>query len=173
MFVGNNISKFRKEQNLTQEKLADLIHVSNKAISSYENNRNLPNIETLILLSEVLDVSINDILGIKANHNEELKDKYKKQKKEELKIFITLGIFSLIYIFVSNYIISGSLLSLNSTFVKKDILKVIIIGTSFYGLVAIILYGIYYLKLEEKKPLVTMFVTFIVVIILGLVLYNF
>ena len=64
MNVGKNIAKFRKEKNLTQEELAKKINVSPKTISSYENNKNLPNIETLILLSQELDVSINDILGI-------------------------------------------------------------------------------------------------------------
>ena len=64
MNVGKNIAKFRKEKNLTQEELAKKINVSSKTISSYENNKNLPNIETLILLSQELDVSINDILGI-------------------------------------------------------------------------------------------------------------
>ena len=47
---------------MTQEELSKLINASLKAISSYENSHNIPNIETLILLSEVFDVSIDDII---------------------------------------------------------------------------------------------------------------
>lgn len=62
--LEKTLQNLEREKNITQEKLAKNINVSPKTISSYENNRNLPNIETLILLSQELDVSINDILGI-------------------------------------------------------------------------------------------------------------
>ena len=62
--LEKTLQNLEREKNITQEELAKNINVSPKTISSYENNRNLPNIETLILLSQELDVSINDILGI-------------------------------------------------------------------------------------------------------------
>lgn len=61
MNVGTNIANFSKEKNLTQEELASKINVSPKTLSSYENNRNLPSIETLLLLSQELDVTIDEI----------------------------------------------------------------------------------------------------------------
>ena len=73
MNIGLNISNLRKEKNLTQEELAKLINVSPKTISSYETNRSIPNIEILILLSKVLDTSINDILNLKEDNNNEVK----------------------------------------------------------------------------------------------------
>ena len=62
--LEKTLQNLEREKNITQEELAKNINVSPKTISSYENNKNLPNIETLILLSQELDVSINDILGI-------------------------------------------------------------------------------------------------------------
>ena len=62
--LEKTLQNLEREKNITQEELAKKINVSPKTISSYENNKNLPNIETLILLSQELDVSINDILGI-------------------------------------------------------------------------------------------------------------
>ena len=62
--LEKTLQNLERKKNITQEELAKNINVSPKTISSYENNRNLPNIETLILLSQELDVSINDILGI-------------------------------------------------------------------------------------------------------------
>lgn len=51
------------ERKKNQEELAQKINISAKAISSYENNRNLPNNEPLILLSEVLDVPVDAVIG--------------------------------------------------------------------------------------------------------------
>ena len=62
--LEKTLQNLERKKNITQEELAKNINVSPKTISSYENNENLPNIETLILLSQELDVSINDILGI-------------------------------------------------------------------------------------------------------------
>mgnify|MGYP005772262479 FL=1 len=62
--LEKTLQNLEKEKNITQEELAKNINVSPKTISSYENNGNLPIIETLILLSQELDVSINDILEI-------------------------------------------------------------------------------------------------------------
>ena len=35
--IGNFISKVRKEKNITQEQLADKLHITNRAISKWEN----------------------------------------------------------------------------------------------------------------------------------------
>lgn len=80
MDIGKNITNLRKEHNLTQEELANIINVSPKTISSYENNRSLPNIEILILLAKVFNTNINDILGLTKNNTEEINKAYEKKK---------------------------------------------------------------------------------------------
>lgn len=60
--TGEFIAALRKELNLNQSELAERIGVTNKAISRWETGRGYPDIETLPKLSEVLHVSIPDLL---------------------------------------------------------------------------------------------------------------
>lgn len=62
--IGSNIKRLRKEKNLTQEQLAELVGVSFQAISKWENNIGYPDITLLPALSSVLDVSIDTIMGV-------------------------------------------------------------------------------------------------------------
>ena len=61
MELGKQIKKYRSEQNKSQEELADKVFVSRQTISNWENDKNYPDIKSLLLLSEVFGVSL-DIL---------------------------------------------------------------------------------------------------------------
>ncbi len=54
--VGNRISQQRKKVGLTQEELADMLGISPQAVSKWENGHNLPDIENLMLLAEILKI---------------------------------------------------------------------------------------------------------------------
>lgn len=58
-----NIRKLRKEKGLTQEKLAEILAVSVGAVSKWENGNNTPDIETLAILADFFDISIDALLG--------------------------------------------------------------------------------------------------------------
>ena len=53
-------------QGLTQEELADLVNVSFQAVSKWENGNSLPDISTLPLLANILNCSIDSLLGYAA-----------------------------------------------------------------------------------------------------------
>lgn len=53
----------RIQKGLSQEELAKKVFVTRQAVSRWENGETVPNTETLKLLSEVFDVSINTLLG--------------------------------------------------------------------------------------------------------------
>ena len=61
--VGNFIMDKRKALGLTQQQLADKLHVSFQAVSKWENGTTYPNIEILQDLAAVLDVSVDEILA--------------------------------------------------------------------------------------------------------------
>lgn len=90
MNIGKNIANLRKEKDMTQEELANLINVSPKTISSYETNRSLPNLETLILLAGSLNTDINNILGLDNNTMEELNKAYHKKNTKDTFIKVLL-----------------------------------------------------------------------------------
>lgn len=60
----NNLKKIRKEKQLTQQQLADLLNVSQKQVSRLEREENPLNANQIIKLCEVLNCSADYLLGI-------------------------------------------------------------------------------------------------------------
>ncbi|MBD5093801.1 MAG: helix-turn-helix domain-containing protein [Subdoligranulum sp.] len=57
------ILSLRIKKGLSQEALAEKVHVTRQAVSRWETGETVPNTETLKLLSKLFDVSINTLLG--------------------------------------------------------------------------------------------------------------
>lgn len=57
------ILELRNKTGLSQEELAEKLYVTRQAVSRWENGETVPNTETLKLLSNFFDVSINTLLG--------------------------------------------------------------------------------------------------------------
>lgn len=57
------ILKLRTERGLSQDDLAEKVHVTRQAVSRWETGETVPNTETLKLLSKLFEVSINTLLG--------------------------------------------------------------------------------------------------------------
>ena len=57
------ILELRTKHNLSQDALAEKVHVTRQAVSRWENGDTIPNTKTLKLLSKLFDVSINTLLG--------------------------------------------------------------------------------------------------------------
>ena len=61
--IGKFIQEIRKEKRLTQKELAELIGVSDKTISKWENGNSSPDTSMLMSLSEALEVTVNELLS--------------------------------------------------------------------------------------------------------------
>ena len=61
--IGKFIQEIRKEKGLTQKELAELIGVSDKTISKWENGNSSPDTSMLMSLSEALEVTVNELLS--------------------------------------------------------------------------------------------------------------
>ena len=57
------ILELRTKKGMSQDALAEKVHVTRQAVSRWENGDTIPNTETLKLLSKLFDVSINTLLG--------------------------------------------------------------------------------------------------------------
>ena len=68
--TGKFIAKKRKEQNLTQEQLAERLGVSNKTISKWETSKCMPDYAVVKNLCEELKVSVSELMD-----GEEAEDK--------------------------------------------------------------------------------------------------
>lgn len=62
MELGNQIKKYRLELQISQEQLADRIYVSRQTISNWENEKSYPDVNSLVLLSEVFQTSIDNLI---------------------------------------------------------------------------------------------------------------
>ena len=60
---ADNLKKIRKENNLSQEQLAELVDVSRTAISFIETARQNPTILKVIDIAKVLDVDIEELIN--------------------------------------------------------------------------------------------------------------
>ena len=65
MFADNLVA-LRKLHNLSQEELAERIHVARQTLSKYETGESLPDIDKCQLLAKVFDVSIDELVNHEA-----------------------------------------------------------------------------------------------------------
>lgn len=63
--VGRRISMLRKEKGITQEGLAEKLGVSPQAVSKWENDVSYPDIQLLPKISEIFEVTVDDLLSNK------------------------------------------------------------------------------------------------------------
>ena len=61
--LGENIVTLRKKQGLSQQELADRLHVVRQTISKWEKNLSVPDADALVRLAETLDVTVPQLLG--------------------------------------------------------------------------------------------------------------
>lgn len=72
--IGEKIKMLRKQQDVTQEKLADYLSISYQAVSKWENGSALPDITLVPRIANFFGVSSDELLGMKQEENiEELK----------------------------------------------------------------------------------------------------
>ncbi len=96
MNMADRIQYLRKTKGLSQEELADKAGVSRQAVSKWESEKSIPDLEKIIVLSDIFDVTTDYILkGI-----EPIADKEEKSKGLTSKIlyiastaFIAIGLF--------------------------------------------------------------------------------
>lgn len=85
--IGKFIAECRKSKNLTQLELANILHITDRAISKWENGRSLPDASIMIDLCKVLDITVNELLcGERIsmdNYNNEMEANLLKMVKEK------------------------------------------------------------------------------------------
>ena len=105
--IGLLIAKLRKKKKLTQEQLAEQLHVTNKTISRWENGNYMPDLSLLIPLCNILEITVDELLQAnikeKTNNHEEIiiyaikKEKENKKKYLSIILFIILMTILLLY----------------------------------------------------------------------------
>ncbi len=72
MTFGERLYELRKNKNISQEELAELLDVSRQSISKWENDKAYPEMTRLLFMSEYFDVSLDYLMrGIENDENKE------------------------------------------------------------------------------------------------------
>ncbi|MDT2759505.1 helix-turn-helix transcriptional regulator [Enterococcus pseudoavium] len=95
MELNKQLKKYRIQQKLSQENLAEKIFVSRQTISNWENGKSYPDIQNLLLLSEIFDVSLDELVKGDVEH---MKKKISNTKLKKLSnTFFVLLVILLIF----------------------------------------------------------------------------
>ena len=144
--LGRVISTARKQKNLSQKELGDLLNVSNKAVSKWENGEATPRSETLIKLCDILELNKIEILGFEQKYdskeidslkseNSKLKNQIesinKKQKKALKYIFVVAICFVIFAVAVSFLISKNSSQNSNIDDISQSGTKIVFADNEF------------------------------------------
>lgn len=99
MELNKQIKKHRAEMNLSQEELAEKLYVTRQTISNWETGKNYPDIHSLLLMSTLFDVSLDQLIkGDVEIMKEEIKTEDIKMFDRYGKIFTGLLLLSIVSI---------------------------------------------------------------------------
>ena len=79
MTIGERIKTYRKEKGLSQEQLAEILNVSRQAITKWESEKGLPDIENLIVLSKTFGVSLDEMVGEDGSFQEKISSQNRRK----------------------------------------------------------------------------------------------
>jgi len=113
--IGKFISERRKHKNLTQQELANLLNISDRAVSKWERGINLPDASLMLELCNILDINVNELLTgeiiSKENYMKNAEEnllEVQKVKEEKDKMLLTLeiviGVISIIHLLSMTFI---------------------------------------------------------------------
>lgn len=147
--IGEFICRMRKKKNITQSELAEMLNITDRSISKWENGVCLPDASNMVLLCKILDISINDlfsgeIVDMKDNEKrlEENLLNLKRDNEEKDKRLLNLEIL----ISVPVVIIGLSLMLIAAYASISDFIKVILIVLGF-----ILIFSICFIALRIEQ----------------------
>lgn len=98
MELGNHIKHYRNEKGLSQEELAERVYVTRQTISNLENNKNYPDINSIVLLSEIFEISIDNLIK---GDLEQMKKEINSEEVKKLNFYATMMGILMLAAFIS------------------------------------------------------------------------
>ncbi len=110
---SQNLQKLRAEKNISQEQLADKIGVSRQSVSAWESGKSSPELEKLIALSELFEISLDELTGEISTKKANLNKKEYEKSYQKIALIRALGMFILFAGLAVAAYFSGSTASFN------------------------------------------------------------
>ncbi len=70
MTIGQNIKRLRRNADMTQEELAEMLSISSQAVSHWETDSAMPDISLLPMIANIFDVTTDSLLGVDISNKE-------------------------------------------------------------------------------------------------------
>ncbi|MBP1546115.1 MAG: helix-turn-helix transcriptional regulator [Oscillospiraceae bacterium] len=133
--IGAFLKELRNEKGMTQEQLGERIGVSNKTISRWETGNYMPPVDCLSILSDIYNISINEILAgerasgevfakiAEQNITDALKELEKDYQNYEKKMMCVLAVTTLLTITI--------LILLPMETIKDVIVMILVVAVAF------------------------------------------
>jgi len=90
--VGKNIKKWRSEKGITQEQLAESLHVTRQAVSNWEVGKTQPDVETLSALAGCFEITVEELIYGKETQSQNSKVIIEKTTKKGIDTGAAVGI---------------------------------------------------------------------------------
>lgn len=156
MEFSDQIKQLRRENQLSQTQFAEKLHITRQAVSNWENNRNLPDLEMLIEISQVFHISLNQLILGDSNMNKMteklIKDTDENRKAKYNMITALIGGFLMILGFVCFFIKANSVEYIDKHGILHENFYLIPVGYIFLfaGIVVLIAGAIVYLRNRRR-----------------------
>lgn len=147
--IGEFISLKRKEKNITQRQLAEMLNITDRAVSKWENGICLPDAGNMPQLCRILGITINDLFSgevVDMNDNKKIEENLLKLKKENeekdrrlLNLELAMGI--------PTTAIALALMMISSLIEMPTAVRVVIIALAFVLLITVCVIAI---LIEQK-----------------------
>lgn len=144
--IGKFIANCRKEKSLTQSKLADMLGVSDRAVSKWENGKSMPDSSIMLDLCKALDINANELLTGERIENENYRKIAEKnlleaaKRKAKMDAMMLKMEKSMLVVFVITYYI---IVVTAIFFVDNIIVRILIIASIFALLITFSYWGIH------------------------------
>ena len=104
MKLGQTLIKIRKERNMTQEKFAEIFHVTRQTVSNWENEKSYPDLQTLVNISDEFGISLDVMLKEDTKMVKKIDHQIKFGKRSKLAVLcctialvVVAGIWALVW----------------------------------------------------------------------------
>lgn len=127
MEIGKQLKEAREKSNLTQEQVAEKVFVSRQTISNWENEKSYPDIISIIKLSDLYSISLDELLkGDRKmmEHLDESTNVVKSNKKLTGAVIVNI-------VLLFSLLILGGLVLENNMYLIAGIFSLAMIGTGF------------------------------------------
>ena len=101
MNISEEIKNQRLKNNLTQEQLSEILNVSRSTVSSWEVGRNYPDLETIVAISDLFNISLDELLRGDKKMIEQITDDTKLRKVQTKRIqLLSVGLTFIIIVLI-------------------------------------------------------------------------